>query len=242
MKELFIFLGGVVVGGAAMLLWLRKDFTKKLEEKYDELEKDSKIEAKEDKFREYEEEKNRNNVEEDPVKLGFEGTTDRLGYTNYAGNVGENRVFQDKNEINNAENEENDASLLDLKSGACARKSGALDESNYENDDFDDEIPPPEGGLADAPYGISVEDFLHSNPHFSKSTLIYYAEDDVFTDECATFCANAPLLVGEKWRMEIGKYQENVAYIRNEKVGADFEIIVESCGYGNGDDDDYRED
>lgn len=192
----------------------------------------------------------------------LKGATDAFGYTNYSGEEGSARVLspdfdpksgknEEKNEpktsfkngkngmkieeksVKNEEktgenwqkNEKSYVSLLKNKSGACATKSDTLD-------DFEP-ISPPEDGFFEPPYGISDEKFYVKDGKFSKKTLIYYAKDDTFTDECATLCANVSLLVGEKWRTEVGKFEENVAFIRNEKISTDFEIIVENDSYGD---------
>ena len=254
MKNLMIFLAGIAVGAGGTLLWLYKDYEKKVEDEVEKVTFDMKKRAKEEARKDLEEERNkaREKAEQDYVEAAQSFSarlTDRLGYTNYAGETGSERVetrdFNDENDgffgknlekieemsrvseeksekngEKSSENDENYVSLLKTKSGACARKSGALDTSNYKNDDFEEKI-----------HGISPQDFVHTGRDFSKRTLIFYAKNGIFTDGCATFCANAPLLVGEKWRMEVGKYEENVAYIRNEKIGADYEIIVEDSAF-----------
>ena len=162
----------------------------------------------------------------DVVKKAIEDTTDSLGYTNYGGEASLTRRKL-------SENDDSDVSLLKMKSDACATKSDALGDFEDKNDDLDIDEPPSDDHYMGEPYGISPEDFVHNSRHHSQDTLIFYSGDGVFTDECATFVDDASLLVGEKWRMEIGKYEENVAYIRNDKIAKDYEIIVEDCSFAD---------
>lgn len=244
MKGILCFLGGILVGSAATLLWMRKEFEQKVQDEVNDiLAEKAKKEKDKEHENELEEAENDEKYASDMRIFGsseereavLKGLTDQYGYTNYAGMSGAERVYSDdfdvknglKNEKNDAKNGENNVSLLKNKSGACATKSDTLDASNR----FLDNFSPPEDGFADSPYGISDEEFYTKDGKFMKKTLIYYDEDDVFTDECATLCANVSLLVGEKWRIEIGKFEKNVAFIRNEKMGTDYEIIVENCAF-----------
>ena len=42
-------------------------------------------------------------------------------------------------------------------------------------------------------------------------------------------------LIGDRedWMREVGKSEDNIAYIRNEKIATDYEIICESKSYGD---------
>ena len=158
-------------------------------------------------------------------------------------NEGKNDAAEDKNSENgdkksyifgklpdnfNEKTDENgkmSAPLLENEKWRMRQKSGAFG-------DFDADFPPEDGNF-EPPYGISDEEFYTKDGKFSKKTLFFYAKDGNFSDECATLCANAPLLVGEKWRIEVGKFEENVAFIRNEKIATDFEIVVENDSFGD---------
>lgn len=163
---------------------------------------------------------------DDALRNKAKRISDLNGYTNYGGEASLTRRKL-------GENEDSDAPLLKMKSDACATKSDASNDFEDEIDDLAIDEPPSEDGYFEDPYGISDEDYVHSKRNYNKETLIYYAGDGVFTDECVTFVDNASLLVGEKWRMEIGKYEENVAYIRNDKIATDYEVIVEDSSYSD---------
>ena len=163
---------------------------------------------------------------DDALRIEAKRISDLNGYTNYSGEASLTRRKL-------GENDDSDVSLLENESDTCATKSDTLDDFEDKFDDLDIDEPPSEDGYFEDPYGISDEDYVHSRRNYNKETLIYYAEDGVFTDECVTFIDNASLLVGEKWRMEIGKYEENVAYIRNDKIATDYEVIVEDSSFAD---------
>ena len=253
MKYFLIFAGGFVAGAGVTLLWLRKEFNKKIEEEVE------KINEKKDEKEPHEEGENEENSSNsidikdvkdrvlfNPVKL-YEGLTDRLGYTNYAGIEGSDRVNEPINVItDNNENLAKNGEKNDEKTDENREKMGNCDDKNNvslyvslldnvsEKSDTlgqNEQKLPSEDGNFRPPYGISDEEFYNKNSRFSKKTYVFYAEDGIFTDECVTLCANVSLLFGQKWHMEIGKFEKDVAFIRNEKMGEDYEIIVEHCAY-----------
>lgn len=172
------------------------------------------------------EEENSEKTDDRKLRKAAVKLSDKLGYTNYGGEASLTRKKM-------SENDDFDAPLLENESDACATKSDALDDFEDDFSDLDIDESPSEDDYSAPPYGISDEDYVHSNRNYEKETLIYYAGDDVFADECVTFIDNASLLVGEKWRMEVGKYEENVAYIRNDRIKKDYEIIVEDCSFSD---------
>lgn len=249
MKNFLIFAGGFATGAGVTLLWLWKEFNKKIEEEVKKrIEKNDKKEPSED---EKTEENSANSIDIkdvkdrvlfNPVKL-YEGLTDKLGYTNYAGIEGSDRINEPINvSTDNNENPEKNDEKTDEnreKMGNCDDKNNVslyvslLDNVSEKSDTLgqNEQKLPSEDGNFRPPYGISDEEFYNKNSRFAKKTYIFYAEDGVFTDECVTLCANVSLLFGQKWHIEIGKFEKDVAFIRNEKMGEDYEIIVEHCAY-----------
>jgi hypothetical protein len=93
----------------------------------------------------------------------------------------------------------------------------------------------PKEGPIDEPYGISVDDFLVGNKEFDKTTLTYYKGDGVLATEEGDVVEDIPYILGEFWEQNIGKYEDSVAYIRNERAGTDYEVVCEDRNYT----DDY---
>ena len=99
-----------------------------------------------------------------------------------------------------------------------------------ENGDVDDS---PSEGPVDEPYGISSEDFIGTRPEYDKTTLTFYMNDLIMANEEGDVIQDPAYLVGEReeWMREVGTSEDNIAYIRNEKIATDFEIICENKSY-----------
>lgn len=270
MKHFMIFLCGICVGAAGALLYLRHDFQQKVSDEVDNI-VNCRHENKENEGENgskggSESEQNGPKTEvsdrfgeakkaEMEVREAYsKGATDALGYTNYAGEDGNSRVYSTDFDPKTGKKPEENEAKRDEKNDIFGKFPENFDEKIDENgkmsapllenekwrmrqksdtfDDFDTDFPQEDGNF-EPPYGISDEEFYTKNGKFHKKTLYFYAKSGDFADECATLCANAPLLVGEKWRIEVGKFEENVAFIRNEKIATDFEIVVENDSFGD---------
>ena len=98
----------------------------------------------------------------------------------------------------------------------------------YEDEEEPEDVESlrPSEGYAD-PYSISYPDFADENSHFEKKSLLYYINDDILIyDETSEQVDDDSMILGDDWRDAIGEYEEGTAYIRNEKISTDFEIIV----------------
>lgn len=98
-----------------------------------------------------------------------------------------------------------------------------------ESDETDGELYPREE--RNAPYVIGPDQFANENPYFDKTTLYYYSGDDVMIDEAEEIVRTPEELVGYDFEEGIGKFEKNVGYFRNEKVGADYEVILQNGSY-----------
>lgn len=100
-------------------------------------------------------------------------------------------------------------------------------EDDYEDDysDYyvDEEIP--NEGPSDVPYSISPSEYANTNLYFDKDELYYYAVDDVLVDDNENPIDDINGLVGDGFKVAIGEYEDNVAYIRNESISTDYCII-----------------
>lgn len=120
------------------------------------------------------------------------------------------------------------------------------DEEEDEDDTFDDNAASdvldgdvyadgldgegPSEGNSDVPYSIRPYIFTNTNRHYDKCSLIWYAIDDVLaTEEHERIIDFA--IVGEDWRSHVGEFEEDVAYIRNESIAVDYEIVKEEMSY-----------
>lgn len=81
---------------------------------------------------------------------------------------------------------------------------------------------------ADHPYIISEWQFMHDGEHEDeKMSLLYFEGDETLVDERETLIPNVEEIVGHAnlHRFGTGTRDNNTLYIRNEKIGADYEII-----------------
>ena len=189
-KYVMTFISGAVIGAAGVLLWLRKDYNKKIEEAVTEHEQKAAEAKKEAEKAKKELESEKKNAD---VRLQNE-LSRRLGYTG-------------------------DAAETMIRKADTRDSRGSQRRSEKGNVEF------PE------PYGISGDDFLYDNKEFSKITLMYYKEDGVLATEDGQEVHDVLLVLGSHWQDEIGKYDDDIAYIRNEKAGSDYEVVCEDLEY-----------
>lgn len=207
MKEILIFVGGAIVGAAGALFWLRKDFEEKLEEAQ------SRIETVEEQIDE-----NTKKVEKNAEKI--KSTTAKL-----------NKKVRDY-------------SKMCEKNGYSAKKGSQSDvealirddRNDGEESEGEDDLPfeGPSEGIADNPYPISEDDYIYTNKEdFEKVTLFYYRGDGVLAEEDGTVVEDWRYNVGEDWQDSIGKFTEDEAFIRNEKLSTDYNIVCEDLNYSD---------
>jgi hypothetical protein len=74
---------------------------------------------------------------------------------------------------------------------------------------------------------ITSEQFADEHLDFDKVTLYYYDEDDTLTNENEEIISDPALLIGEEALVKFGEnpYDDDTVYVRNERFGADYEII-----------------
>ena len=58
-------------------------------------------------------------------------------------------------------------------------------------------------------------------------------QDDILAEEEGTVIEDPKYLVGEDWKKHIGKYVEDEAFIRNERVTTDYNIVCENLTYAD---------
>lgn len=97
---------------------------------------------------------------------------------------------------------------------------------DYWPEDFDHPIE----GAANTPYSIDSNTFANTNNHYDKITLIWYSVDDILADEDNERIID-DAIIGSDWRTQVGKYEPDVAYIRNDGISVDYEIIKENLSY-----------
>lgn len=99
----------------------------------------------------------------------------------------------------------------------------------------DDEIIPYVGDdvvnknlteVTGAPYGISPDDF-GEHPDYEQVVLLLY-KDGVVADESDTVINPIDLrsLIGVNWKDLMGEYEDDAAFIRNDRLKIDYQILT----------------
>ncbi len=106
-------------------------------------------------------------------------------------------------------------------------------DEDYHEDDGPPEDPPENDLQYEEPFVISREEFDEGYPHFDKITITYYAEDDVLADEQDEIIPDIEAVVGHDSLSRFGDMSDDdcVVYVRNGRLGADYEIILTQESY-----------
>lgn len=84
----------------------------------------------------------------------------------------------------------------------------------------------------DAPYVIHKTEFIEDEMGYRQDTVTYYEGDDIMCDSQETVIFNPRSLMGEfAERWGHGSEDENVVYIRNEKMEMEWEILRHTGSY-----------
>jgi hypothetical protein len=81
-----------------------------------------------------------------------------------------------------------------------------------------------------APYIIHSDEFHSGESGLRQTTLTYYAGDDTLCDEADVVIYNASEVAGEL-KFGYGSKDANVVYVRNEKLGGEYEIVRDEGHY-----------
>ena len=204
-----LFVSGAVLGAVGSLFYLRKEFNKKVEEEV--AARDMAIRELKRKNAEGERE-----LENTNRRFNQEVSSElskRLGYS-----------------MDNVSALTRNAPTTHSEGSQRASRGRedviySVDE-NGEVEDYPSEKPNP------IPYGLSsIDDFLLSHKEYDKTTLTWYDKDGVLATENGDVVEDVLFILGPDWQSEIGRLETGIAYIRNERAGTDYEVIVEDKKY-----------
>lgn len=108
-----------------------------------------------------------------------------------------------------------------------------IDEDYHDEDDGPPEDPPENDLQYEEPFVISREEFDEGYPHFDKITITYYENDDVLADEQDEVIPDIEAVVGYDSLGRFGDMSDDdcVVYVRNGRLGADYEIVLAQESY-----------
>lgn len=82
------------------------------------------------------------------------------------------------------------------------------------------------------PYVIGPDEFANDE-QYDKITLTYFSDDGVFMSIEEEVVPEGMQAIGEENLDHIGEIEENVVYVRNEGLNADYEVILEERAYSD---------
>lgn len=95
------------------------------------------------------------------------------------------------------------------------------------------ENEPVDPDTSDEPYVISTDEFIDGRREYDKITLRYFEEDGTVMDEEEDIMPEGLALIGENNLPFAGQYEEDVLYVRNDKFGADYEVLIEHGSFSD---------
>jgi hypothetical protein len=95
---------------------------------------------------------------------------------------------------------------------------GTPDEDETEEESTTDKAP-----MQKHPYLIGDEDFLNGSPEHDKISLYYYKPDDILCEENGDILSDIDTTVG--WDAMAALEMQTSVWVRNERIGVDYEII-----------------
>lgn len=140
---------------------------------------------------------------------------------NKEGKDGENKEGKDDNDILNSINAVERADFED--------RLGKLGyTTSLNNDEEEEDIAPVEA--EDSPYYISPDEYGEVNG-FGKETLVYYEDSGDLINESEERI-DISVNVGEDFINHFGEYETDAVFVRNERIGMDYEVLMEHTSYG----------
>ena len=139
---------------------------------------------------------------------------------------GESAVNPEKEEpVEEKENEPNYQKIIKkLNYGDYSKKDDKVVESHT---DVAPEVTEKKGT-----YVIGPDEFANDE-QYDKITLTYFSEDGVFMSIEEEVVPEGMQIIGEENLDHIGEIEENVVYVRNEGLNADYEVILEERSYSD---------
>lgn len=139
---------------------------------------------------------------------------------------GESAVNPEKEEpVEEKENEPNYQKIIKkLNYGDYSKKDDKVVESHTNAE--------PAVAEKKGPYVIGPDDFANDE-QYDKITLTYFSDDGVFVSIEEEVVPEGMQVIGEENLDHIGEIEENVVYIRNEGLNADYEVILEERAYSD---------
>jgi len=114
---------------------------------------------------------------------------------------------------------------------------------NVFTDEYEEDVEstPPKEGAAEKPYTISPTQFVNEEPYFDKISLEYFNDGILANALSEEIIENVEYFIGADALDKFGEYEEDVVYVRNERISTDYEIIRQDRPFARFDEDEEDE-
>lgn len=147
-----------------------------------------------------------------------------------------NEVVEDPSEDEESEDDEDDREELSVREYAAKLSETGYTNYNVISSDEDEkvveDIPEPEKtdeDVAEHPYVITPDEFGMVDDYDTIS-LTYFA-DKILADDRNELVENVNEVVGRNSLTKFGIYEDDAVYVRNERLKADYEILLDERTY-----------
>lgn len=97
---------------------------------------------------------------------------------------------------------------------------------SYFNGGSDEEDAMAPAEKVETPYIISANEFA-TGTGLDKVTLTYYINADLLCEDGEVLENNYDELLGNEWKEHFHDEEDGVVYVRNEKMGAEYEVLLD---------------
>lgn len=220
-RNLALLSGGLLVGGAGGYFFAKKKLERKFEKQFEE-----ELKTVKEAYRSLRKRDEFETVEAAATAMGLTVVTAEEPRAEYRGKLNEFEYSPPE------ETEDVEPSLfIDIDSPKEPNEVVSSSVPTASNVFLSSEVPEVDTPNPNTPYVISIDDFMEDNG-FEKNSLTYFSSDDVLVDERelpiddvegTVGAFNLANMFGDPHGLS---KDENVLYVRNERLEVDFEIAL----------------
>lgn len=150
----------------------------------------------------------------------FKEITDKAGYMNYGVLADQKDRKSEKNDVSETQKH----NIFDDYSD---------DENIEETQKYNRKLSENDRKTIENPYTISPELFVQDKRDYDKITLEYYDDGFLVEEIGDDVVPDIASVIGYESLNKFGEYEEDVVYVRNDKLETDYEVIRQHCNYSN---------
>lgn len=215
---------GFIAGSIATYIIMKDEFERIADEE---------IESVRESYKKRDESKQKtqeNDTKKSEYLETFKEVTEKSGYFNYGSLASEAKKTEtkksDKKPVIESKPEKHNI-FNDFEA------TDAEDEEDEKEEKYYRELSRPSEKESDKPYTITPELFVQDKKEYDKITLEYYDDGFLVEEISSDIVSDIASVVGYDSLNKFGEYEEDVAYVRNDVLETDYEIIRQHCNYAD---------